>query len=146
MAALDRLGAIIPGPSPARGSEFLEQLELALDEPIEAGVSHPVEDLFRAELARSGAQVGEWLNEIRPEQELFGQALGVLSRVATPHERPWLLELASKGLASQAASVRYAAVKALEHWRDEKSTRLLKKHSDRERWLADYVGRVVARR
>jgi HEAT repeat protein len=126
--------------------KFLDDARLQLEEPLEEGIGHPLENVLQSALSHYGDRVGEWVGRLPDHDDLRPQLLIALARVAEPKARPWLRELASKCLQSDGTATRYAAIKALEHWRDETSTALLRSHHDSREWLADYVRRVVARR
>jgi hypothetical protein len=118
-------------------------------EPLEDGVSHPIEQRLKDELMNnpSGApEVIQRLFDEWSERPSFAAALlRCLGRLHPAIVGEWGLGLASNALSHRDVEVRDAAVSALELWGGDGARRALQKYAEQEpvSWLARYMKQVV---
>jgi len=119
-------------------------------EPLEDGVSHPIEQRLKDELVNSPDSAPEAIqrlfDEWRERPSLAAVLLRCLGRCDSSIVGEWGLGLASDALSHWDVEVRDAAVSALELWGGDVARQALQEHAEREPvpWLARYVKQVVA--
>lgn len=128
-----------------------ERLERALRDafdadPLEDGVSHPVEQIVATAVGTSGAL--DWLRGfvLETDSPIFGastlRCLGRLNGVGTA---AWRTDLVQRALTNEDVQVRDAALQAAEAWDDADLGRVLAAHlpSEPVGWLRDAMQDVV---
>ncbi len=119
-------------------------------EPLEDGVSHPIEQRLKDELVNSPSSAPEAIQRLFDEwserPSLAAVLLRCLGRCDSSIVGEWGLGLASDALSHWDVEVRDAATSALELWGGGVARKALQEHAAREPvpWLARYVKQVVA--
>jgi len=144
-------GCLLPSPGQERRSD--EQLlrlrqqiwSHLVEEPLEDGVTHPAETVVAGALAGSAVQLAAFTQLVGAESnpEFSASMLRLAGRVGRMVGRDWRGELVKRALSSSSATVREAAVEAIEQWEDAELLPLLRAHTEPVSWLKAYIDDVI---
>lgn len=128
-------------PAQADGEQVVHSFLRTLDEqPVEAGMTHPAEDLLREAVAVDPIVVSHCMSQLRGNS--LADFVRILSRVeAVPGGVRD--DLVSTALNSDIVAVRQAGVEAVENWEDPALLEILRSHSDAVSWLQEYADEVL---
>ena len=134
-------------------SKFAERLEHGLyalfaEEPIEDCISHPAQQVIEQALKTpEKSHVLERLRKIALNSAEPDFAYSVFCCMGRQKEHvgspEWRTELVRSGLQSDNIQIRDAAIQAAETWLDSEIADVLKGHSEKEKWLQDYIAKVI---
>ena len=127
-------------------SKFQSRLLASIDlEAVEDGYSHPAEAIIEEAFAVSGEAAERWTESIVVSAGPASAAavLKCLGRLDSPGSERWRVDLIRNALISPDVEVRDAAVQGAELWGSEALAGVLKAHSEKVPWLADYIRRVI---
>lgn len=111
---------------------------------VEDGFSHPGEQMLRAYIQKHGLQAISTAVLSDDSNEVVQAAmLTLLGRVGLGSVAE-KISIASLALKSTSVMVRDSAVQMVELWGDRELSSVLRKHHEREPWLAKYVIQVAA--
>jgi hypothetical protein len=134
-----------------RRESLRRDLQMLIEsEPLEDGVSHPIEQRLKDELTNNPSGAPEMIQRLFDEwseQPSFAAVLlRCLGRLHPAIVGEWGLRLASKAISHQDVEVRDAAVSALELWGGNSAREALQKYVEQEpvSWLARYMKQVIA--
>lgn len=123
-----------------------QQLWTRLDEePVEDGVTHSAEKIVEEALTGSVGCFDEFtrLLEMESSPEFSAALLRLAGRVGQTAGLDWRGELLKDALNSSSATLREAAVEAIEQWEDAEFLPLLRAHTESVSWLKAYIDDVI---
>lgn len=130
--------------------QFHCQLSYELElEPVEDGISHPVERVMQELLTNSSRIGSDWIKTsfqrlVEEKKEVAAAGLlQCIGRIKSEALNDIVGGLVSQGLAHGSAQVREAAISIVEQIADTDLTSLLSRHSDSVPWLNLYAERVL---
>ena len=119
-----------------------------LDEPIDDGVTHPVEGVIDEALRADSSKCQDWLSQVLVEHyptrpSLCASIVRCIGRIDYDRVRGWGMRVADHALRNKDVEVRDAAVRALEDWGGSEALDMLRRHEDAVAWLNEYVQQVI---
>lgn len=119
-----------------------------LDEPIEDGVTHPAEGFIDEALRAGSSDCKRWLSQVLIEYypvrpSLCASIVRCIGRLDYDRVRRWGMRVVENALQNRDAEVREAAIRAIEAWERPEAIEMLRRHSDAEPWLNEYVQQVI---
>ena len=116
-------------------------------EILEDGLEHPAEQIIDETVSSfAGQPIHQWFKAIALdiEQPSFASSvLRCLGRRPSFGPIEWRVDLVQDALRVQDVEIRDAAVQAVESWGDRALVEVIRKHTDREPWLQQYIQDVI---
>lgn len=115
------------------------------EEPLEDGVTHSAEEVVERALSGPAGQRAAFarLVETEPNPEFSAAVLRLAGRVGRSARSDWRGALIRTALSSSSATLREAAVEAIEQWEDAALLPLLRAHTESVSWLKAYIDDVI---
>lgn len=132
-----------------RYNRFRDMLiAMLLDEPIEDGVTHPVEKKIDKAFCADASECQDWLFRIlvdlyptRPS--LSAAIIRCIGRLDSDQTGGWGFRVIDDALKHKDVEVRDAAIGALESWGGNKALEMLRGHTDSIAWMNKYIRQVI---
>jgi hypothetical protein len=138
------------GPQLRPNAEHVTRLSRALfqtlqQEPVLDGFYHPGEPILEKMFRGHPADSSDWVISCFSKSEFSSRAADILKLLCRfkPRNKTWRQNVVEVALRSPSHEVRDVAIQAVESWAEPSLIGLLRSHSEKVPWLAEYARQVL---